>query len=108
MCRRLCTLGADFVWDVVADQAMIDGQLSVVARPHIQNWIDCVKTRSEPNAPVEFGHRSATICHLAGIARQLGRKLNWDPNREIFPDDEEANSLLDRPRRSGWELPEIG
>jgi predicted dehydrogenase len=80
---------------------------SVVVRPHIQNWLDCVKSRDEPNAPVEIGHRSVTICHLANIARELGRELHWDPDKEVFPGDEEANGLLDRPRRPGWELPRI-
>jgi predicted dehydrogenase len=82
--------------------------VSLVVRPHIQNWLDCIKTRDEPNAPVAVGHRSVTICHLAGIARELGRRLQWDPASETFPHDEEANRLLDRPRRQGWELPEIG
>jgi hypothetical protein len=44
---------------------------------------------------------------LANIARELGRKLRWDPVAETFPDDEEARALLDRPRRAGWELPDI-
>jgi len=79
-----------------------------VARPHIQNWLDCIKSRARPNAPVEAGHRSVTICHLAGIARELRRKLRWDPEQETFPGDKEANSLLSRPRRKGYELPEIG
>jgi predicted dehydrogenase len=78
-----------------------------VARPHLQNWLDCVKSRKEPVAPVEVGHRTATICHLAGIARELKRKLRWDPDAETFPGDAEACALIDRPRRSGWELPEI-
>lgn len=77
----------------------------IVARPHLENWLDCVKTRGEPVAPVEVGHRSVTVCHLAGIARELGRKLRWDPEKEVFPEDEEACALLDRPRRPGWELP---
>ncbi len=77
----------------------------IVAKPHLQNWLDCIKTRKEPNAPVEVGHRSITVCHLANIARELGRKLRWDPAAETFPDDEEARALLDRPRRAGWELP---
>ena len=77
----------------------------IVARPHLQNWLDCIRTRNEPNAPVEVGHRSITICHLANIARELGRKLRWDSAAETFPDDEEARTLLDRPRRAGWELP---
>jgi hypothetical protein len=44
---------------------------------------------------------------LAGIARELRRTLRWDPDKELFPDDAEANALLDRPRRPGWELPEF-
>jgi predicted dehydrogenase len=79
-----------------------------VARPHIQNWLDCVKTRKDPIAPVEAGHRTATICHLAGIARELKRKLKWDPAKEEFVGDAEANALRDRPRRKGFELPEMG
>jgi predicted dehydrogenase len=78
----------------------------IVAKPHLQNWLDCIKTRGRPSAPVEVGHRSISICHLANIARELGRKLHWDPEAETFPDDDEACTLLDRPRRAGWELPE--
>jgi len=77
----------------------------IVAKPHLQDWLDCIKNRERPNAPVEVGHRSITICHLANIARELGRKLHWDPAAETFPDDDEACALLDRPRRAGWELP---
>lgn len=78
----------------------------IVAKPHLQNWLDCIKTRSDPAAPVEVGHRTISICHLAGIARELRRKLRWDPVKETFPDDQEACTLLDRPRRPGWELPD--
>ena len=79
-----------------------------VARPHIQNWLDCIKTRQQPNADVEIGHRSISVCHLVNITRQIGRRLQWDPDRETFPGDEEANAYLDRPRRKGWELPDLG
>jgi len=77
-----------------------------IARPHLQNWLDCIKTRERPNADVEIGHRSITVCHLANIAREIGRKLHWDPGKETFPGDDEANAYLDRPRRKGWELPD--
>ncbi|MFH1268789.1 MAG: Gfo/Idh/MocA family oxidoreductase, partial [Planctomycetota bacterium] len=50
-----------------------------IARPHIQNWLDCIKTREKPNADVEIGHRSISVCHLANIAREVGRKLRWNP-----------------------------
>lgn len=78
-----------------------------VARPHIQNWLDCLKSRRTPRASVTMGHRSVTICHLANIVRELGRPLRWDPVKETFPDDAEANALLDRPRRQGYELPRL-
>jgi predicted dehydrogenase len=77
-----------------------------IARPHMQNWLDCIKTRERPNADVEIGHRSITVCHLANICREVGRRLRWDPDREIFPADAQANSYLDRPKRKGYELPE--
>ena len=77
-----------------------------IARPHIQNWLDCIKTREKPNADVEIGHRSISICHLANIAREIGRKLKWNPDKETFPGDEEANCYLARPRRKGYELPD--
>jgi predicted dehydrogenase len=78
-----------------------------IARPHIQNFLDCIKTRDLPNADVEIGHRSISICHLVNITRELGRKLRWNPDAEQFIDDPEANKLLDRPRRAGFELPEV-
>ena len=77
-----------------------------IARPHIQNWLDCVKTREKPNADVQIGHRSISVCHLANIAREVGRKLRWDPETETFPGDDEANCYLDRPKRKGYELPD--
>ena len=76
------------------------------AKLHIKNWLDCVKTRELPTADVEIGHRSITVCHLANIARWIGRKLRWDPETETFPGDDEANAYLDRPRRKGYELPD--
>ncbi len=73
---------------------------------HIGNWLECIKSREKPIADVEIGHRSTTVCHLGNIARWVGRKLQWDPVKEIFPGDEEANAYLDRPRRRGYQLPE--
>jgi predicted dehydrogenase len=78
-----------------------------VARPHLQNWLDCLRDRNEPHAPVEVGHRTVTVCHLVNIARELNRPLRWDPVNETFPGDPEACALLDRPRRTGWQLPAI-
>lgn len=73
---------------------------------HVLNWIECMKTRARPNADVEIGHRSSTLCHLVNIARWTGRRLRWDPAKEIFPDDPGANQHLDRVRRKPYVLPD--
>ena len=75
---------------------------------HLRNFFDCMRSRKKPNADVEIGHRSTTVCHIVNIARDLGRTLKWDPKAEKFVDDDEANKLLSRPRRAGYELPKIG
>jgi predicted dehydrogenase len=75
------------------------------AQWHLQNWIDCIRTRQKPAADVEIGHRSISVAHLVNITRQIGRRLNWDPAKEQFIGDDGANKLVDRPRRKGYELP---
>ena len=68
------------------------------------NFIDCVKTRKTPICPVGVGHRSASISHLGVIAVRLGRKLNWDPAKEQFVGDAEANDMVSRPMRKPYDL----
>ena len=80
------------------------------ARWHLQNWIDCIKTREKPRADVEIGHRSIAFCHLANITRYVGRigiPLKFDPVTERFIGNDEANYWNDRPRRAGYELPKV-
>ena len=77
------------------------------AKYHMQNWLDCMRSRRPPLATVEIGHRSISIAHLANITRLLGRKLRWNPKGEAFVDDKEANLYLTRPRRAGYELPRV-
>jgi predicted dehydrogenase len=74
---------------------------------HMKNWLDCIQSRQKPHGDVEIGHRSATVCHLGNIARWAGRKLQWDPVKEAFVGDEDANQYLDRKHRKGYELPEV-
>ena len=73
---------------------------------HMQNFYDCVVSRKDPIMNVENAHRVATMCHLGNIARWLGRRLKWDPEKEVFPGDDEANDFIDVPKRKGFELPE--
>ncbi len=66
---------------------------------HHGNWLECVKTRQQPIAPVEVAHRSCSACLLHHIAMKLPRRLQWDPVRERFRNDDEANAMLSRPQR---------
>jgi predicted dehydrogenase len=77
-------------------------------QPHIKNWIACIKSRGRCNADIEYGQRASTICYLVNIVREVGRvgePLVWDPATERFPKNEDANRLLSRERRAGYELP---
>ena len=69
-----------------------------------RNFLDCVKTRKDPYFPVDIGHRCCSVLHLGNISMQLGRKLKWDPDKECFPDDDQANRMLSRSMRSPWYL----
>ena len=69
-----------------------------------RNFIDCVKSRKDPYFPVDKGHRVATVCHLANIMLELKRALTWDPEKEVFTGDAEANKMLARPMRPPWKL----
>ncbi len=71
------------------------------------DFLNCVKSRKDPYFPVEIGHRVSTVCHLGNLAIKLGRKLKWDPVKEEFPGDAEANKWLDRERRNPWQLPVV-
>ena len=71
---------------------------------HVRNFLDSVKSRQQPLAPAEVGHRTASICHLNNIAMRLDRKLRWDPEKEQFVNDPEANRLLKPVMREPWTL----
>ena len=63
-----------------------------VSSPHMQNFIDCVRSRRNPIAPVEVGCSTNTLCCLQNIARELGRPVHWDPATLSFNGDREAES----------------
>jgi predicted dehydrogenase len=66
---------------------------------HYGNWVECMRTRQQPIAPVEVAHRSCSACLLSHIAMKLPGKLHWDPIRERFLDNDVANALLKREQR---------
>ena len=81
-----------------------------VSGDHMGNFFDCVKSRKDPIAKVEEGHRSAVIGHLIIIALHTGRKLQWDPAKEIFTGDgaAEANTQLAREMRKPYDYSFVG
>lgn len=75
-----------------------------VSDDHHGNWLAAIRTRQLTIAPVEVAHRSCSVCLLQHIAMKLGRRLRWDPVRERFLNDDEANAMLARPQRPPYQL----
>lgn len=73
-------------------------------RGHMQNLFDCIHEGGEPVSDVSTHHRAVSSCHLCNLAMLLERKLHWDPQRERFVADDEANALLSRPQRGPYAL----
>ncbi|MFP4499817.1 MAG: Gfo/Idh/MocA family protein [Candidatus Hydrogenedentota bacterium] len=71
---------------------------------HHKDFVNNVKTRGTPMAPVWAGHRSASMCQLGNIAMLLGRRLKWDPDAEQFVGDDEANRMLMAHMRAPWHI----
>jgi predicted dehydrogenase len=80
----------------------VDGQDA-----HVRNFLDCVKSRALPTSDIEIAQSSTNTCHLGNISYKLGRKLEWDAENEAFKNDPQANELLSRQPRKGYELPEV-
>ncbi len=71
---------------------------------HIQNFLDCVKSRQETITPADIAHRSISVGLLCEIAMLTGRKIHWNPETETIANDPEASRLLSRPMRSPWHV----
>ncbi|MBI3923020.1 MAG: Gfo/Idh/MocA family oxidoreductase [Armatimonadetes bacterium] len=71
---------------------------------HRENWLNCIRSREKPVMSVEIGYRVVTLAILANISYLLGRKLQWDPIKEKFIGDDEANRFLAQPYRAPWHL----
>ena len=69
---------------------------------HLKDFLNAMRTRNKPICDVETGHRTASVCNIGNIAYQLKRGLQWDPAKEIFKNDDEANALLGRPMLNEW------
>jgi predicted dehydrogenase len=74
---------------------------------HVSNWLDCIETRDQPNAPVEVGHLVTSVAHLINICRITGHTINWDAAKEQVLGDDAANALLMKERRPEFSLPNV-
>jgi hypothetical protein len=74
------------------------------ANDHHDNWFSCIKSREKPSSHEEIGHRAASLGELVTIAFKLERSLKWDPAKETFAGDDEANRLRARPLRAPWTM----
>jgi predicted dehydrogenase len=73
---------------------------------HHRNFLECIKSSKHPNADIEIGHLSASLCHLGNIATRIGRVLRFEPESERIVNDEEASALVRRQYRQGhWAVP---
>ncbi|MEX0288639.1 MAG: Gfo/Idh/MocA family protein [Flavobacteriaceae bacterium] len=63
------------------------------------NWLECIKSRATPISPIEIGHKACVVCLISHIAMKFDRKLEWDNDKEVFVNDDEANALLEREQR---------
>ena len=71
---------------------------------HVEDFIECVRSRRRPAADIGIGHRSTNVAHLGNIAYKTGRKIQWDAAREEIKDDPQASALLGRQARPPWDL----
>ncbi|WP_426668404.1 Gfo/Idh/MocA family protein [Mucilaginibacter sp. McL0603] len=69
---------------------------------HYKDFLQAMRKRTKPVADVEIGHRTATVCNLGNLAYELKRPLHWDPIKEEFINDDEANKLRGREMRKPW------
>jgi predicted dehydrogenase len=94
-------------WKVYDSRERLTADASELTNSHLQNFLDCIRTRETPAADIETGHKSTMLCHLGNIAWQLGREVRFDADSQSFASDDEANSLLTKSYRGEWTLPTL-
>jgi predicted dehydrogenase len=90
----------------VEDGVTASDQVAESEKPHLRNFLDCVRDHKRPNADIEEGHKSTRLCHLGNIAYRVGRQLTFNEATETLRDDAAANQLLGRTYRPPFVLPE--
>ena len=104
-------------WEVIPDTTQGEARMEGVPLTqregggglnlHVQNFLECIKTREKPNADIEIGAHIARFAHLGNIAYKTGRKVYWDGENGKFIDDDQANELIKAKYRAPWKVPSI-
>jgi predicted dehydrogenase len=90
----------------VEDGVTASDKAAEIEKPHLRNFLDCLREHKRPNADIEEGHKSTRLCHLANIAHRVGRRLSFDAATETLRGDSAANGLLGRTYRAPFVLPD--
>jgi len=96
---RLITIGGETMDDITNIPITIERSPG-----HQQNFVNAIKSRTQPESNLEYARRMTLPMHLGLISYRLGRKLVWNNEKERFADDKEANGLLHREYRKKWDL----
>jgi predicted dehydrogenase len=103
-------------WEVIPEQD--NGQYKMEAIPpqrgggrdlelHVQNFLDCIKTREKPACDIAIAANTAKVAHMGNIAFKTGRKIYWDQSANQFIQDDEANQFMSPYYRDPWKLPVV-
>ncbi|MHB8865623.1 MAG: Gfo/Idh/MocA family protein, partial [Pirellulaceae bacterium] len=105
--KGMMILGKKSGWKVILERnapgPSMEGTFSLP--DHHQNFVDCIRSGQPPNADIEIGHLTASLCHLANIATRVGRVVHFDPKAEHVVGDEDAAALVHRQYREHWAVP---
>jgi len=94
-------------WKVFGNKNEVVAGGKATGGSHTGNFLECIKSRKRPNADVEIGRLSTTICHLGNISCRLGRDVHFDPTTETFGNDQAANAYLTKEYRKPYTLPRV-
>jgi hypothetical protein len=89
--------------EILREAGVRTREVNIGSNRHHANWYECIRSSGKPSAQEEIGHRSASLGHLVATSFLLGRSLRWDPAKEAYLSDDEANRLLSRARREPWQ-----
>jgi len=103
----MLVLGKNDGWKLYGPRNKLiqQAERSGMGLPHYRDFLEAIREDRKPNADIEIGHLSASLCHLGNIATRLGRRLQFDSAQEKFVGDDEANALISRKYRDHWAVP---